>query len=187
MCHYIAAVMSADGDELAIREVAKSLSLGWKPLQNRSVTGQLREGERCYLTTHGCCDCGTHFGIDVVSEESVGISAAEKLKRIRQKGLKKGWTNAKIDRALDQARLEQERRPSQAHDKSDLDRLRNLVAQVFSERMASHIGLFLHYYESTLESEEIVLTKRRWIDLIEFDETIMRNTPENSPLFVSNR
>ena len=62
MCHYVTATMSADGDEVAVRRIAKGFVLRWDPLENPSVATVLAAGERYFFTTRGMCDCGTDLG-----------------------------------------------------------------------------------------------------------------------------
>lgn len=186
MCHYITAIMSADGNESAVRKAAESFHLRWKPLENQFVARQLRDGERYYLTANVGCNCGTLFGADATSVDGGGVDqVADKSEGIRQKGLKKGWTSAKIERAIEQKRLGQKHRRAFGPDRSDLGQLKKFVTEVLSNRLASYVGLFLHYYEGPLESAEIALCERRWIRLGEFDEVVMRETPEDSPLFAT--
>ncbi|MCU0706943.1 MAG: hypothetical protein MUF23_01490 [Pirellula sp.] len=56
--------MAPNGDESAVRRLAKTSLLNWEPLDNPGVIKQLRRGERYFLTTRGMCDCGTENHAD---------------------------------------------------------------------------------------------------------------------------
>ena len=68
MCYYITATMAPNGDESAVRRLAKASLLKWEPLDNPGVVKQLHPGERYFLTTRGMCDCGTEIGVSLRSE-----------------------------------------------------------------------------------------------------------------------
>ncbi len=96
MCTYITAVIAADADEAAIRQCADQWGHGWKAIDNRHVLGQLRPGERYYLTTRGHCDCGTALGSMGPEWEHRSKDPANKVPALRRKG----WSEAKITRWL---------------------------------------------------------------------------------------
>ncbi len=105
MCHYITATMAPNGDESAVRRLAKASLLKWEPLDNPGVIKKLRRGERYFLTTRGMCDCDTEIGVSVRTAGTLPPRDAD-LSREVKKLKKKGWTDAKVDRWIEQTKAE---------------------------------------------------------------------------------
>lgn len=97
--------MAPNGDESAVRRLAKASLLKWEPLDNPGVIKQLRHGERYFLTTRGMCDCGTEIGVSVRTAGTLPPRDAD-ISREVKKLKKKGWTDAKVDRWIEQTKAE---------------------------------------------------------------------------------
>ena len=177
MCTYITAVIPARADEAAVRRCADEWGHGWAAIDNRYVLGQLRPGERYYLTTRKHCDCGTALGSLGPEWEHRPDDPTEKIPALRRRG----WSGAKIARWLkDKERAAGHRQrtaalgaghPAMPEEELWLGFLRAAVAG----GLAESVGLLLHWYSGRVESERIDLENRTRVPLGELDETVLRN------------
>ena len=100
MCYYITATMAPNGDESAVRRLAKASLLKWESLDKPGVVKQLQPGERYFLTTRGMCDCGTEIGVSLRSDGRLPDRDPD-LSREIKKLKKKGWTENNIPKSID--------------------------------------------------------------------------------------
>ena len=151
MCHFITAVLPESVPLAALDAIARKHGRVFQALDNPSVQGRLRPGMRYCFTTPGHCDCGTVLGSGRRRSSRAPDWAAEE-QRLR----KKGWTDARIARAL------ADKRDSVARsDEKDAQNAgtscatwRQLIADVLAT--ALEMGLLLHSDRGPL-SEDIEL------------------------------
>lgn len=99
MCTFITAVLPASADADAVAAIFRAHGRAFIPgAMYATRAGFLAAGERAFHTTLGHCDCGTPLGRATLSSgrDPSGDMAA----RLRRKG----WSKAKIARAVDSAR-----------------------------------------------------------------------------------
>jgi hypothetical protein len=183
MCHFITATMAPNGDESAVRRLAKESLLKWEPLDNPSVIKQLHPGELYFLTTRGMCDCGTRIGVRIRTDVTLPDSDPD-FSRETKKLRKKGWSENKIDRWIEQTRsysarkhAESEARLSGPH--SEVDRWIQFVSAVLEGSHADWIGILVHWYGGNVTTEAIAAGNRRWLTLDNFTEDYLLNAEEN--------
>lgn len=147
MCHFITLIVPT-GDEAALRTVMRRHGRTAEAIDNPSVRRVLRADERQYLTSIGECDCGT-----VLAPSFEGPTEEEEAARMAAKG----WSRAKIDRAL------ADRRKASARMPVGVDSFQ-LWAAVIADLQCSlrlpRAGLLLHLYSGGLE-DEITTPRRR--------------------------
>lgn len=162
MCHFVTAVMSADGDENATRRIAKGSLLRWDRIVNLAVSTALQTGESYYFTTRGMCDCGTAIGIanrnDIRLAEPDFVREAKKLR-------KKGWGEHKIERWLAERKTDYDRKRDEAiatnrDSPFGVQNWVDFIRQTIESGAASSIGLLLHWYSRGLEDERISIKRR---------------------------
>ena len=184
MCHYITATMGPNSDESAVRRLAKASLLKWEPLDKPGVMTQLRSGERYFLTTRGMCDCGTEIGVSVRTARTLPPRDPD-LSREIKKIKKKGWTDAKIDRWIEQTKsdvarkhLDSETRLCGPH--PEVDRWIQFVSSVLAGNYADWIGILVHWYGGNVATEAIAAGNRRWLTLDDFTEDYLLNAEEDT-------
>ena len=105
MCTFITAVLPASADADAVAAIFRAHGRAFIPgAMYATRAGFLAAGERAFHTTLGHCDCGTPLGRATLS--SGRDSSADMAARLRRKG----WSEAKIARAVEQ-RAEADARP----------------------------------------------------------------------------
>lgn len=95
MCRYITAVLPGSADHGGLHTLARTFGRQLKPLSNAGIVAQLEPDEHCFLTTPGHCDCGTPLGALLQRERHAPDWTAQE-----ERLLKKGWTQARVKRAL---------------------------------------------------------------------------------------
>ncbi len=159
MCHYITAVLPPSANTVPIAEIFRKHGRALTPLQNASLQAQLFEGERYFATARGQCDCGT------------GLGAAQRVGRSRKRSTldsqlenlsRKGWSEAKISRWLQQHDEQQMTRSKTGDLTGGLNNWVALLKAVIAVGHGSSVGLLLHSYRGPLD-EPIALKGRREI------------------------
>lgn len=153
MCHFITLIAPTE-DAAAVRATMERHGRAADPIDNRSVREVLREGERQYLTTRGHCDCGTVLAPRHDTPEAFEEKLAKEAARMRRKG----WSDAKIARALENGR-KADARPSGGG--SDSLELWNAVLRELSEELKlPHAGLLVRFYSGDVATENFTASRR---------------------------
>lgn len=148
MCHFITLVAStADVDGL--RRFMTSHGRAATPVDNPSVAKVLRPGERQYLTTRRQCDCDTVLAARDVEM----VDHADMATRLRRKG----WSEAKIARAVADQRKAEDRPDSRP---DSLELWAGVLQGAMDELGLARVGLLVHLYEGRVADEAFALTRR---------------------------
>jgi hypothetical protein len=177
MCHFITLIAPTD-DAIAVRAVMEQHGRAAQPIDNPSVRKVLRDGERQYLTTRGHCDCGTALAPHHDTQEAF----EEKLVKEEARMRRKGWSDAKIARAIEDRR-KADAKPSGGG--SDSLELWNAALHDLKEQLKlPYAGLFVRFYSGAIATEAFNASRREvpkgvpWQDALaslEHDEvTILR-------------
>jgi hypothetical protein len=142
MCSYITLVVR--GDAAAAAGVLLRHKRAATPIANPSVRQVLEKGETQFLTTVGHCDCGTALGA-ARSRKRDRPREAEKLR-------KKGWSQTKVDRAMEHQRKSDERPDARAVD--DLVFWADLLRDVAATPGVAGAGVLVHFYSGDVETEQ---------------------------------
>jgi hypothetical protein len=158
MCYFITAILSPNAEVAAVEQIAKSYDRRWEEITENGLKPRLRSGERYYFTSRSC-DCSTGVGRLAPDPDYQEPDYSRQVARFR----KKGWSEAKIRRWLDEKlaqRATEEDVVSRPPD--DIIKWRAFIDEVLTSESADYIGLLLHWYDGLIESEAIVLGKRHW-------------------------
>ncbi|MCR5877740.1 hypothetical protein [Phenylobacterium sp. J367] len=154
MRHFITLIVPSDG-VVALDAVMTRHGRRAQPMDNPSVREVLLDGERQYLTTAGPCDCGTVLGVTPVAAEELENDLAREAARLTRKG----WSAAKIARALDDRRRA-DARPKGRDGPDSLDLWTEVLAGLRDGLKLPYAGLLVHAYRGGLEDEIISATRR---------------------------
>lgn len=144
MCRFVTATVPAEADFAALEAIAQRHGRRLQPMSNPSIERQIGPGLRYCLTTPGHCDCEEPLGRRRRARVADPAEAAQRLRR-------KGWSEAKIERALAQR---QAARESGAGSKSRPSApWRAFVVDMLSAAGAARFGLLLHYYHAGLDAD----------------------------------
>jgi hypothetical protein len=156
MCYFITAVLPAGAPIVKARQVAEQHGRNLVSVDNPSIQAHLRAGEQYFLTTAGHCDCETSLGAMTRTRRPHQSKSEERARRMAARG----WSKAKIERALAQSAQTQDRASTRAEElaAADVESWVSLAAALKAEGIP-YIGLLLHFYDGPL-SEDLALRGR---------------------------
>lgn len=177
MCYYIVLVVRGS-DNAAIDQILRRHGRQARLIANASISGALAAGEMQFLTTVGHCDCDTALAPRVVDHAS---------KRAKQaaKRAKKGWSQAKIERWLDDRVRADDRAEERRHVKSpdSVELWSSVIGDLVSTPGVQQAGLLLHMYAGRIEEE--VLEPTRETVLVRDFESRLRQLREDQLLMAT--
>ena len=153
MCHFVTLIAPTD-DANAVRAIMDRHGRAADPTDNPSVRKVLLEGERQYVTTRGHCDCGTVLAPGHNTPETFEEKLAKEAARMKRKG----WSEAKITRALDDRR-KADARPSGGGSDS-LELWNAVLGDLRDELRLPYAGLFVRFYSGAIATEVFEAARR---------------------------
>ena len=175
MCHYITASLPHDVELKSVIPIFESHKLGFELISNPHVAEQLDPQDWYILTSRKHCDCGTALG----SLNHQGAAKKSSYDRELMKFRKQGWSEAKIQRWLEQKEQTKERhqREDEARAKGggpELDRWIEFLNDLISGP-SPRFGLLLHWYRGSIDGERIKIKRRERVRLSEVNpERLMK-------------
>ncbi|MBP6749208.1 MAG: hypothetical protein KA144_06180 [Xanthomonadaceae bacterium] len=179
MCQFISAVLPSHADVEAVAAVFRAHGRFFSPRRaDSAIVASFASGERIFGTTPGHCDCGTPLGSahDAWSarRDDPEIEAA----RLRRKG----WSEAKIARAIEQ-RAEAKSRPPRPRAEPAITSLsvwRELIEAVLASRATPSLGLVLHGMEHPNDFEDFPVSGRERIAHNRLNEAVLASMREDT-------
>lgn len=158
MCHFVLAVLPASAPIPALDALARTHGRQLSPLDNAALQAQLRPDQRAFVTTLGHCDCGTVLGEDLAVGKARVDAGAEHRRLAR-----KGWSEAKIARALENRREHEAMEAAHKRAKGADERARwvAFVNAMVAPGRAREFGLLVHSFRGRLDTEDIALDGAR--------------------------
>ena len=153
MCLYITLIALTD-DAAALGAVMARHGRAATPIDNASLRKALREGERQYLTAGRSCDCGSVLEAGLAAPEDQIEKDARDAARLRRKG----WSEAKIARAVEGHRKAEARRAASGPDSFGL--WEAVLRDLRDEAHLPYAGLFVHQYRGALATETFEPSRR---------------------------
>ncbi len=154
MCHFITATLPRNAPRDALDLVARRFGRQFQPLASPAISAQLPAGSAYFVTTLAHCDCGTLLGSAHRTAARAPDWAAEEARL-----LKKGWSRAKVARALEQrqdnAATKQD--ASEQADRSQSEGIEGFVSAILQSKLTRELGLLLHSYRGPLDEEFNIL------------------------------
>jgi hypothetical protein len=154
MCHFITLIAPTENSD-AVRAVMERHGRAASPIDNPSIRKVLRDGERQYLTTSGHCDCGTVLAPRHDTPEAF----EDKLAREAAKMKRKGWSAAKIARAIEDRRKADSRPDGGGSDSLEL--WNAALHDLGRELKLPYAGLFVRFYSGAIATEVFTASRRQ--------------------------
>jgi len=146
MCQYITLTLPKDTDLESIKPVFEKFGLTQKVIHNQFVEEQIRKKDYYISSTSNMCDCGS-----VIASNSKQLSTDQRYKSDIQRMKKKGWSDTKINRWIEQ-------KQNGVHDKElleDNNRWTSFIQEITNEKQVVRVGILIHWYSLGLEEEKI--------------------------------
>lgn len=151
MCHFIYMILPQKADSVAVEALCRQHELAFRPVQHdKIVSPYLLEGEQCYMTTTGMCDCGTPLVSqrdDYFSLQNDDKQLAKRLEKFR----KEGWSQSKINKWLSQKIGVREKRQQHQHEDSQkyIARWYSLLNEILLKKLSSYVGICVLWEDKT--------------------------------------
>ncbi len=153
MCHFITLIAPTE-NAAAVRAIMERHGRAASPIDNPSVRKALRDGEHQFITTRGHCDCGTVLAPRHDTPAAFEKKLAKEIARMKRKG----WSKAKIERAIEDQR-KADARPDGGG--SDSIELWSVVLRDLGEELGlPYIGLLVRFYSGEIATEAFTATRR---------------------------
>jgi hypothetical protein len=154
MCHFITLIAPTD-DEAAVKAVMDRHGRAAEPIDNPSIRALLGPAERQYLTTRGHCDCGS-----VLAPRHLEPPEAfeERLAREASRMARKGWSQAKIARAIEDRRKAASRPDGGGDDSIEL--WVAVIGDLMKSLRLPYAGLLVRLYSGAIATEAFKATRR---------------------------
>lgn len=171
MCTFITAILPVEADRAALEMRLHAHRLRLRPQANPGLARQLQTGETAFLTTWGHCDCGTPLGLASDRADTSPVRPEDRAAAEARTLRRKGWSEAKIARALAQrddahvrdARAEADRAASgEGADTLCADAWLQCLREVLASGDTPWIGLLHHVYDGGLDREFALQGRERW-------------------------
>ena len=180
MCHYITVTLPYNVNADSVAPMFKSHMVGFELISNPHISAQLEVGDLYLLTTRGHCDCGTALGSLNGSAVRDDLSYERELKKFR----KQGWSEAKINRWIEQKEQTKEKHlhedEAQAKGSShELNQWVSLITDLLTSGYARRIGLLLHMYHGGIESERIGILRKDKVKLADLNPELLMTIKED--------
>ncbi len=176
MCYFITLIAPTD-DADAVRAVMDRHGREAKLIDNPSIRSVLQAIECQYLTTKGHCDCGTVLARRHDTPEALEAKLAKEAARMQRKG----WSKAKIARAME------DRRRSDARpggDGSDSLELWNAALRDLRETLKlPHAALLVRQYSGLVTTEAFDASRRELPGNMEWLEALATLQPDEVTIF----
>jgi hypothetical protein len=156
MCLYITATLPRDAKLDCVAPIFETFKLSFETVSNPYVLKQLPPGEVYISTTTSHCDCGSALGSLGRSDRDEPESYEHGLKKLRRKG----WSEAKIRRWLEQKAQTREKhaREDEARAGSNTPVAQSwvdFISAVLNSKCTDRVGILLHFYHMDVEGERI--------------------------------
>lgn len=156
MCQIITTVVPADTDLGAAKPLLEKYGMRFCEIKNPYVEQQLH-GELFLIATYGCCECDSALGSARREKWAPSSPTSHDVAKLR----KKGWSEYKIERWLSQKQSSLQRHKDVAQNayQSGLDHWERFATQFLSNGFAKRLGILLHFYRGSMETEEILIKR----------------------------
>lgn len=176
MCHFVSAVLPVKAADTELDAIAHKYGKQLKPQSNVSIQAQIGPAERYFMITAAHCDCGTPLGAQLRCEAVRRGNRMDERKRLRLKG----WSEAKIDRSLQQ-KHEHLGILEQSKTSAGQDAMETWIAflgEVLNSGKTSSIALLLHMYAGSV-GDPIQLIGREVVRARDVDPAILGQMKED--------
>lgn len=175
MCHYVTAVLPKSAAHHELDALAREHGRQFQPLSNPSIEAQIGPEERYFISTLGHCDCGTPLGA-LVHGASRAPDWSSQEQRLRQKG----WSKARIARAITQKQAAF-RSSAESSTEANLKAMSSwlkFIGAILGSGKTSHLGLLLHMYSGSVSSR-IALVGREVVRSTELTPDLLGHMKED--------
>ena len=167
MCIFITLIAKRSDKDL-ISNILINAGRRAEVIDNPSLRKSIGEDDIQLVTTNGHCDCGTVLGDE---PQNVSDKFAPDIKKLKRKK----WSQAKIDRYIEDQKKKVKKLEASGSDSLEL--WADIISMALTSG-AQHVGLFYRMYSGLMETETFEPTTRN-VNFKVFENTEFRQLREN--------
>ncbi|MHC5037862.1 MAG: hypothetical protein ACYTHM_11155 [Planctomycetota bacterium] len=159
-----------------VRDEAREFSFAFGDFENPHIRRQLPPSTILTTATRGHCDCGTSLGAARALQRNED-ALQKKVAGLRRKG----WTDKKIQRWMEDKKKSEARRAHSAGRRFTPD-LENWIAclnQLLNGKAAESVGILFHMYRGLYENENFTIFDEHTIRLKDLDRDALLTMQED--------
>jgi hypothetical protein len=171
MCTFITAIVPKDADTTELTAIFRAHGRACRAYVNPALAAQIDAAQAAYYTTVGHCDCGTPLG-----EMHKAVGRAKDPEAIADRYRRKGWSEAKIARAI----MQQDEADARPRDplrgeqrQTSLSEWCALIREALTLPGLPSVGLLMHDYHDSVDDEAIVLQGRELLYAGDLNEAML--------------
>lgn len=180
MCLFITATLPRNASLNCVAPIFEAHRLSFKKISNPYVLNQLHAGDVYVSTTTSHCDCGSVLGSLNRRNKDETEDHEHELKKLRRKG----WSEAKIQRWLEQKEQTKEKhlREDEALAGRNTPVARDwaeFISELLGSRCTDRIGILLHFYHTGVDSERVKILGKEKVKLEELTPKLLMGMRED--------
>lgn len=172
MCQFNLMVIKKESDPESLKSIMLENGFGYLAFENQSLTNQLGTDIQQILTTSLHCDCGSILGIE-------HHALSNDLEKEKRKLRKKKWSEAKIERYLNNRLIEHTKKEyeSELGNQAEANKWIKIISILVEQK--GKVGILFHQFGGSIGKEEIEILKINRVSIEFFNEELLRNFKEN--------
>ncbi len=174
MCQFNFILTKKSATQDSIEPILTEAGFRYTEIENEHVRNQIQDFEKLVLTTKGHCDFGSILGIDQYpSSQQIDVGNQ------RRKLNKKKWSDAKIERHLENKLKSQTRKEENRElgNRNEEDRWLKVIQELINQNIDFY--LFHHQFSGALYDEQIEFSTREKIQISELSIKELRNLKDS--------
>jgi len=176
MCTFVTYIFPPNCPLKASGEFFAKLGIRARPVDLSRFSPTIRRDESGWVRSDNC-DCGTIIGIDTLPDESTAPPAD-----LRGRYRRKGWSDAKIDRALADKLSATDH--ARTFDQNQETRWKSALHYLESVPSLLYLRVFWHHYDGLVDSEDFPLKPASVSPPLREMMSTLRSLPENTILSI---
>ena len=187
MCHYITGSISGKVTVEELNTVGQEFGLQFETCPNEFVKNQLKSEESYIWKRCKYCDCGTLLGsLSEKNTQQAKKADESEIKKLRRKG----WSEAKIQRLMNERNKKEERYTEDLEQRktsaqNGIQEWIDFCKKLFEITPIKTFGILLHWYGGGISNERINLKGRISIDKSELTAKNLLEIEEDTLYIIS--
>jgi hypothetical protein len=178
MCRFVTAILPREADAAELVAVFRTHGRACHAYVDAALAAQIDSAQITCRTTTGHCDCDTPLG-----EAHSAARRARDPENAAARFRRKGWSEAKIERALAQRNEADSRPRTVARGEQPQTSLREwciLIREALALPGVATVGLLIHDCNSGTSDETIVSRGREAVPAVDLSETLLAAMHSNT-------
>lgn len=182
MCKFITLIIQPKIEIEKFKNIFSTHNFNSSSVENQSIRQQYGKDANIIFPTKAHCDCGSVIGIP-----SNNLSEEEKQQRLHKqidKLKKKGWSNIKIERWLQERYKDNKQENRELEKKEECNNWIAFFKRLLADKNVKQVSILAHWYHSDILTETITLKESIKIKADDLNVTVLSNLLYDTPLTI---